>query len=44
MDYKVTLIVKSDLYPEEIQAAINEAVEVEYGHAIEIFGCFVDEE
>lgn len=44
MEYKVTLIVKSNLWPNEIKASIEEAVEVECEHAIETLGCWVDEE
>ena len=44
MEYKVTLIVKSNLWPDEIKAAIEEGVETECGHSIETLGCWVDEE
>lgn len=41
MEYKVTLIVKSDLWHEEIKASVEEAIK---GHSIETLGCWVDEE
>ena len=44
MENKVTLIVKSDLWPDEIEAAIEEAVEAECGHNIELLMCYVDKE
>jgi len=43
MEYKVTLIIKSDLWPDEIKAEVEEAVESECS-SIEILGCFVDED
>jgi len=43
MEYKVTLIVKSDLWPDEIKAEVEEAIENECS-SIEILGCFVDED
>ena len=44
MEYKVTLILKSDLWPNEIQTEIEEAIEAECGHAIKLFSCFIDKE
>ncbi len=44
MEYKVTLIVKSDLWPDEIKSIVEEAVEEECENSIEILGCWVDEE
>ena len=44
MEYIVKLRVKSDLWPDEIKASIEEAIEVECGHAIETHGCWIDKE
>lgn len=43
MEYIVKLRVKSDLWPDEIKASIEEAIEVECD-AIETSGCWVDKE
>ena len=44
MEYIIKARVKSDLWPDEIKASIEEAVEIECGHTIELLGCWVDEE